>query len=174
MLRQAKDRCDYLIVGLQNDPSLDRACKNKPVQSIVERYIQLSGCRYVDEIVPYNTEKDLEDLLSVLPINVRIVGEEYKDKPLTGRDICTRRGIQIFYNKREHNFSSSELRSRLSGKSENIHVTPSNDIDISCYGAQPIHDFDYMLSSAAFDDVIPQADSDVVYDEYCEPIMKIN
>src|ERR1700733_4963935 len=79
MLQDAKRQCDYLIVGLQNDPSLDRPTKNKPIQSIVERYLQVSGVRYVDEVIPYNTEKDLEDLLQILPIDVRILGEEYKD-----------------------------------------------------------------------------------------------
>lgn len=113
MLRQAKEQCDYLICGLQVDPTIDRPSKNKPSQSIIERYIQLKAVRHVDEIVPYVTEADLEDLLSILPINVRIVGEEYREKHLTGRDICSQRGIEIFYNKREHRFSSSELRKRL-------------------------------------------------------------
>lgn len=113
MLKQAKEQCDYLIVGLQNDPSKDRVDKNKPVQSIVERYLQLSACKYVDEIIPYNTEEDLEDLLSILDIDVRIVGVEYKNKHLTGRTICDMRGIEIFYNRRDHNFSSSELRARM-------------------------------------------------------------
>lgn len=113
MLRQAKEQCDYLICGLQVDPTIDRPTKNKPSQTIIERYIQLKAVRYVDEIIPYVTEADLEDLLSILPINIRIVGEEYKDKHLTGREICSLRGIEIFYNKREHRFSSSELRKRL-------------------------------------------------------------
>lgn len=114
MLRQASEQCDYLIVGLQNDPSFDRPFKNKPVQSIVERYIQLSACKYVDEIVVYNTEKDLEDLLRLLDINIRIVGIEYKNKELTGRQICAERGIEIFYNTRDHDFSTTELRERIS------------------------------------------------------------
>lgn len=113
MLRQAKEQCDYLICGLQVDPTIDRPTKNKPSQTIIERYIQLKAVRYVDEIIPYVTEADLEDLLSILPINIRIVGEEYKDKHLTGREICSLRSIEIFYNKREHRFSSSELRKRL-------------------------------------------------------------
>lgn len=113
MLRQAKEQCDYLICGLQVDPTIDRPTKNKPSQTIIERYIQLKAVRYVDEIIPYVTEADLEDLLSILPINIRVVGEEYKDKHLTGREICSLRGIEIFYNKREHRFSSSELRKRL-------------------------------------------------------------
>jgi glycerol-3-phosphate cytidylyltransferase len=113
MLRQAKEQCDYLICGLQVDPSIDRPAKNKPSQTIVERYIQLEAVKYVDEIIPYVTESDLEDLLSILPINVRIVGEEYREKTLTGREVCMARNIDIFYNKREHRFSSSELRKRL-------------------------------------------------------------
>lgn len=116
MLEEAKNNCDYLIVGLQNDPSFDRVGKNKPIQSLVERYIQLKGVKYIDEIIVYNTEKDLEDLLKILDIQVRFVGEEYKDKPLTGRDICTARNIGIHYNKRQHSFSTTELRSRIARK----------------------------------------------------------
>lgn len=116
MLEEAKNNCDYLIVGLQNDPTIDRASKNKPIQSLVERYIQLKAVKYVDEIIVYNTEKDLEDLLKILDIQVRFVGEEYKDKLLTGRDICTARNISIHYNKREHSFSTTELRSRIAHK----------------------------------------------------------
>ena len=116
MLEEAKTKCDYLIVGLQNDPTLDRpTTKNKPIQSLVERYIQLKGVKYVDEIIVYNTEKDLEDLLMCLDIKVRFVGEEYKDKLLTGREICGKRNIEIYYNKREHSFSTTELRGRIAG-----------------------------------------------------------
>ena len=117
MLEEAKNHCDYLIVGLQNDPSFDRpTTKNKPIQSLVERYIQLKGVKYIDEIIVYNTEKDLEDLLKILDIQVRFVGEEYKDKELTGRDICTARNVKIHYNKRQHSFSTTELRSRIARK----------------------------------------------------------
>jgi glycerol-3-phosphate cytidylyltransferase len=117
MLEEAKKNCGYLIVGLQNDPSFDRpTTKNKPIQSLVERYIQLKGVKYIDEIIVYNTEKDLEDLLKILDIHVRFVGEEYKDKTLTGRDICTARNIKIHYNKRQHSFSTTELRSRIARK----------------------------------------------------------
>ena len=113
MLAECKSICDYLIVGLQTDPTIDRPeIKNKPVQSIVERYVQLSAVKFVDEIVVYDTEKDLEDLLMFLPISMRICGEECKDKHLTGRDICDTRGIKIYYNSRTHRFSSSELRQR--------------------------------------------------------------
>ena len=113
MLAEAKTKCDHLIVAVQTDPTIDRPdTKNKPVQSIIERFVQLSAVKYVDDIIVYQTERDLEDMLMILPITVRIVGEEYKDKPLTGRDICEQRGIEIYYNSRTHRFSSSELRQR--------------------------------------------------------------
>ena len=113
MLREAKQHCDYLIVGLQFDPSIDRAEKNSPTQTIVERYTQLKAVRYVDEIIPYSTEKDLEDILSMYDIDIRILGEEYKDKTFTGRAICAKRGIELYFNKRDHRFSSSDLRLRV-------------------------------------------------------------
>ncbi len=113
MLQEAKSQCDYLIVGLQVDPSIDRKDKNAPVQSLVERYIQLQGCRYVDEIIPYQNEKELEQILSALPIDVRILGEEYEFKEFTGKAICLNRGIELYYNRRDHSFSSSELRKRV-------------------------------------------------------------
>jgi glycerol-3-phosphate cytidylyltransferase len=113
MLRDAKEQCDYLICGLQIDPNLDRPEKNSPVQTIVERYTQLSAVKYVDEIVPYQTEIDLEDILNMLHIDVRILGEEYKNGKFTGRAICAKRGIELFFNKREHRFSSSDLRKRV-------------------------------------------------------------
>jgi glycerol-3-phosphate cytidylyltransferase len=113
MLAECKTICDYLIVAVQSDPTIDRPdVKNKPVQSIVERYVQLSAVKFIDEIIVYDTEKDLEDLLMFLPINVRIIGEEYKDKEFTGKQICEDRGIKIWYNSRTHRFSSSELRKR--------------------------------------------------------------
>ena len=113
MLEEAKRHCDYLIVGLQVDPTLDRDHKNAPIQSIVERQIQLSAIKYVDEIVIYNTEADLEDLLLTLPINVKVMGEEYKGKNFTGKQICKDRGIKLVYNGREHSFSSTSLRKRV-------------------------------------------------------------
>lgn len=113
MLQEAKTVCDYLIVGLQNDPTLDRATKNKPVQTIIERQMQLRGNKYVDEIWVYNTEKDLEDLLLTLPINVRILGVEYEGKEFTGREICHKRNIDLYFNGRDHSFSSSSLRRRV-------------------------------------------------------------
>ena len=113
MLRDAKSECDYLVVGLQTDPTLDRKDKNKPIQSIVERYVQLQAVKYVDEIVPYSTESDLEDILNLYDLDIRIMGEEYRDKDFTGKDICRKRGIQIYFNKRDHRFSSSDLRFRV-------------------------------------------------------------
>ena len=113
MLEEAKRHCDYLIVGLQIDPTLDRDHKNAPIQSIVERQIQLSAIKYVDEIVIYNTEADLEDLLLTLPINVKVMGEEYKGKDFTGKQICKDRGIKLIYNGRDHSFSSTSLRKRV-------------------------------------------------------------
>ena len=113
MLRDAKEQCDYLICGLQIDPSLDRLTKNSPIQTIVERYTQLKAVRYVDEIIPYITEKDLEDVLSMYHIDVRILGMEYKDRDFTCKDICKERGITFYFNKRDHRFSSRDLRDRL-------------------------------------------------------------
>jgi glycerol-3-phosphate cytidylyltransferase len=114
MLAEAKNHCDYLIAGLQTDPTIDRPdSKNPPVQSIVERQIQLSATRYVDETVVYQTEKDLEDILLTLPIDVRILGIEYMQKDFTGRKICNDRGIELIFNQRDHSFSSSNLRKRV-------------------------------------------------------------
>ena len=113
MLEEAKAQCDWLIVWLQTDPSQDRATKNKPAQTIVERYLQLRACKYVDEIIPYSTEQDLEDLLAGMHIDVRILGIEYRDKDFTGHDICKKRDIEIFFNERNHRFSSSGLRKHI-------------------------------------------------------------
>jgi glycerol-3-phosphate cytidylyltransferase len=113
MLQEAKAQCDWLICGLQVDPTLDRPTKNKPVQTVVERYAQLSAVKYVDEIVPYVTESDLVDILGMYPIDVRILGEEYREKPFTGKEICERRGIELYFNRRDHRFSTSDLRMRV-------------------------------------------------------------
>ena len=113
MLEEAKRQCDYLIVGLQLDPSLNRPEKNSPSQTIIERYIQLKGCKHIDEIVPYVSEQDLEDILKSFKLDVRIIGEEYKEKPFTGKDYCKGKGIEIYYNKRDHRFSSSGLRKQV-------------------------------------------------------------
>jgi glycerol-3-phosphate cytidylyltransferase len=114
MLAEAKNHCDYLIAGLQTDPTIDRPeTKNNPVQSIVERQIQLAACRFVDEVVVYSTERDLVDLLLILPVDVRILGEEYQDKEFTGRSEGTAKGIEHIFNSRAHSFSSSNLRKRV-------------------------------------------------------------
>tara|TARA_A100000164_G_scaffold381010_1_gene430767 strand:- start:3194 stop:3598 length:405 start_codon:yes stop_codon:yes gene_type:complete len=113
MLREAKEKCDYLMVGLQVDPSHDRKDKNSPIQTIVERYTQLKAIGYVDEIIPYGSEKDLEDILEMYPINIRILGEEYRDKDFTGKDICRKRDIDLYFNKRDHRFSTTDLRNRV-------------------------------------------------------------
>lgn len=113
MLEEAKQQCDYLIVGLQTDPTIDRPSKNKPTQSIVERYIQLKGCKFVDEIVPYSTERDLEDILQSFQIHLRFLGEEYKDRDFTGRTYCEEKGIAFYFNTRDHRFSSSGLRKEV-------------------------------------------------------------
>lgn len=116
MLEEAKTQCDYLICGLQTDPTLDRPEKNRPIQSVVERYIQLKGCRFVDEIVPYATEQDLVDVLRSFKIDVRIVGDEYEHRDFTGKKYCEEKGIELYYNKREHRFSSSGLRKEVAEK----------------------------------------------------------
>ena len=113
MLEEAKRQCDYLIAAIQVDPTIDRKSKNKPVQSIIERQIQVSSCKHVDEIIVYSTEKELEDIFMALPIDIRILGEEYKDTDYTGKDICMKRGIELHFNKRDHFFSSSDLRQRV-------------------------------------------------------------
>lgn len=116
MLEEAKRQCDYLIVGLQTDPTIDRPEKNRPTQSVVERYIQLQGCKFVDEIVPYATEQDLEDILRSFKIDVRIIGDEYKDSNFTGRTYCEEKGIDLYFNRRDHRFSSSSLRKEVAEK----------------------------------------------------------
>ena len=120
MLEEAKHHCDYLIVGLQNDPTLDRPdSKNPPVQSIIERQKKLAAVKFVDEIIVYNTEQDLVDLLLTLPIDVRVLGDEYKNKDFTGKDIAKQRGSKIVYNGRDHSFSSTSLRKRVHSAEDN-------------------------------------------------------
>ena len=114
MLQDAKEQCDYLIVGLQSDPTIDRPdTKNKPIQSMFERYLQLKAVKYIDEVIPYETEQDLKDILKTLNIDVRILGEEYRDREFTGREICKQRDISLYFNKRDHKFSSTDLRNRI-------------------------------------------------------------
>jgi glycerol-3-phosphate cytidylyltransferase len=110
MLKEAKSKCEYLIVGLQTDPTIDRPEKNKPIQSVFERFVQLDSCKYVDEVIVYATEKDLLDILHSYPIDVRIVGDEYKDKEFTGKNL---EHIEMYYNSRKHSFSTTELRHRV-------------------------------------------------------------
>ena len=119
MLREAKSQCDYLICALQIDPSIDRPEKNTPVQSIVERQAQLSAVKYVDEVLIYCTEADLIDIINMYPIDVRILGQEYREKDFTGKDECKKRNIQLYFNKRDHRFSSSDLRKRVANQ-ENL------------------------------------------------------
>ena len=118
MLREAKDHCDYLICGLQVDPSVDRPEKNSPVQTLVERYAQLNAVKFVDEIVPYQTEEDVVDILQLFDLDIRFLGEEYREKEFTGKDICRKRGIQLYFNKRDHRFSSSGLRKRVAEREQ--------------------------------------------------------
>ena len=114
MLEEAKTVCDYLIVGLQIDPTIDRPdVKNKPVQNIVERQIQLRGCKYIDEIILYNTEEELLDILNTIKWDIRIIGEEYKSKHFTGKELCSIVAGSIHFNKRKHGFSSTSLRKRV-------------------------------------------------------------
>lgn len=113
MLREAKSVCDYLIVGLQTDPTIDRPEKNKPVQTLVERYIQLKGISYIDEIIPYETEQDVLDILELYIPDVKIMGDDYREKDFTGKELCRKLGIEVYYNNRKHRFSTSGLRSRV-------------------------------------------------------------
>lgn len=110
MLNEARDQCDYLIVGLHTDPTIDRPdTKNKPIQSVFERYVQLKALKVVDEVVPYDTEQDLLTLLDTFRIDVRIIGEDYVNKDFTGKELP----IPVHYNNRKHSFSTSELRGRI-------------------------------------------------------------
>lgn len=120
MLEEAKSQCDYLICGLQIDPSIDRPEKNSPIQSLLERQIQLKAVRYVDEIVVYQTEDDLLDILATLPIAIRVIGEEYRNRDFTGKNLCRDLGIDIYYNRRGHSLSSSELRLRVKNNSKKV------------------------------------------------------
>ena len=112
MLRDAKAQCDYLTVGLQTDPTIDRPEKNKPIQSVHERYIQLDGCKFVDRIIPYTTEEDLFNLILLINPDIRIVGDEYRGRPFTGKDLAP-----IYYNVRRHPYSSSQLRKDIEKQS---------------------------------------------------------
>ncbi len=116
MLEEASNNCDYLIVALQTDPTIDRPTKNKPIQSLVERYIQLKGCKFVDEIIPYQTEKELEEIFLSFNLDIRFIGSDYSNKDFTAKKICEYLNIDIHYNSRNHNFSSSGLRNKIKDK----------------------------------------------------------
>ena len=113
MLKEAKSNCDHLMVGVQTDPTIDRPEKNKPIQSVFERYVQLEGCKYIDQIVPYATEKEIEDILLTYKIDKRFIGEEYKTKEFTGKQLCVDNDIELYYNKIQHSFSKTNLRTRI-------------------------------------------------------------
>lgn len=113
MLKEAREKCGHLIAALQTDPTIDRPDKNKPVQTVFERFVQLQGCRYVDEIVVYATERELVDIILSYPINIRILGEEYRFQDFTGKEECEARKIELYYNRRDHSFSSTSLRQRV-------------------------------------------------------------
>ena len=119
MLEECKKYCDYLICALQVDPTIDRSEKNKPIQSLVERYIQLEAVQYVNKIIPYTTEEELITIFSSLDLDVRIIGEEYKDTEFTAKNICQKRGIKLVYNKRDHDFSTTNLRERIYNQESN-------------------------------------------------------
>jgi glycerol-3-phosphate cytidylyltransferase len=119
MLDECKKYCDYLVCALQVDPTIDRKEKNKPVQTLVERYVQLDAVQYVDKIIPYSTEEELITIFSSLDLDVRIIGEEYKDTQFTGKDVCLKRGIKIVYNKRDHDFSTTNLRQKIYSQESN-------------------------------------------------------
>jgi glycerol-3-phosphate cytidylyltransferase len=114
MMKMEKQLCDYLIVALQVDPTIDRpGVKNKPTQSVYERYVQLQGCKYVDEILVYETEADLLNLIQTQTVHVRFLSEEYKDKDFTGKQYCIDNGIELYFHMRRHQYSSTELRNRV-------------------------------------------------------------
>ena len=108
MLAEAKSKCDFLIVGLLSDPTHDRPEKQKPIQSMFERWVQLDAISYVDMIIPFSTEQDIVDMVLTLKPDIRVVGEEYKDIEHTGKGLCP-----IFYNSRKHSFTSTELKERI-------------------------------------------------------------
>ena len=142
MLSEAKNHCDYLIAGLQTDPTIDRPdTKNAPIQSVVERQIQLAACRYVDEVVVYQTEQDLIDLLLILPLDVRILGVEYQDKDFTGHHECYQRNIELVFNGRDHSFSSSSLRKRVAWAESQRLLKNEPDLEI------PMHPEDYAVQA---------------------------
>jgi glycerol-3-phosphate cytidylyltransferase len=136
MLKMEKEMCDYLKVAIQVDPTLDRpGNKNKPVQSIYERYVQLQGCKYVDEILVYETEADLLNLIKTQTIHIRFLSEEYLNRDFTGKQYCLDNNIELHYHKRQHQYSSSELRQRVA-KLESI---KNNEIALPQYSTELIN-----------------------------------
>lgn len=108
MLKEAKEQCDHLIVGLHTNPQIERPQKNRPIETTFERYVRLKGCKYVDEIIPYDTEEDVVNILKAIQPDIRIIGQEYKDKEFTGKGL-----VEAYYNKRQHNYSTTNLRNRI-------------------------------------------------------------
>jgi glycerol-3-phosphate cytidylyltransferase len=114
MLKMEKEKCDYLKVALQVDPTIDRpGLKNKPVQSIYERYAQVQACKYVDEILVYDTEAELLNLIMTQDMDIRFLSEEYLNRDFTGKQYCMQNGIELYYHKRQHSYSTSDLRKRV-------------------------------------------------------------
>lgn len=120
MLEEAKTQCDYLVVALQSDPSLDRPTKNKPIESLIERQIKLSAVKYIDKVIVYDTESDLLELLKALHPDVRILGTDHKNDDFTGKDWCIDNNVEIYYNSRNHDYSSSSLRERIEQRGKNV------------------------------------------------------
>lgn len=113
MFEECKNFCDFLIVGLHVDPSTERKEKNKPIQTVYERFVQLTSSKYIDQVIPYDSENDLLNILKTIGIKIRFVGSDYIEKDFTGKDLCKKLNIEIFYNTRFHTFSSSSLRKRI-------------------------------------------------------------
>ena len=142
MLKMEKQLCDYLIVALQVDPTIDRpGVKNKPVQSVYERYVQLQGCKYVDEILVYETEADLLNLLQTQTIDVRFLSEEYKDRDFTGKQWCIDNGIELHFHIRKHQYSSTELRNRVYTLEKEKRSQKEDDENVKQYSPELLHKY---------------------------------
>lgn len=142
MLKMEKEMCDYLKVALQVDPTVDRpGIKNKPIQSVYERYVQLQGCKYVDEILVYETEKDLLNLIQTQTIHIRFLSEEYLNRDFTGKQYCLNNNIELFYHPRQHQYSSSELRNRVY-QMELTKLQESATINIPQYSTEILNKYD--------------------------------
>ena len=142
MLKMEKQLCDYLIVALQVDPTIDRpGVKNKPVQSVYERYVQLQGCKYVDEILVYETEADLLNLLQTQTIDVRFLSEEYKDRDFTGKQWCIDNGIELHFHIRRHQYSSTELRNLVYTLEKEKRSQKEDDENVKQYSPELLHKY---------------------------------